>query len=459
MEQHLDIWDVVLTPIFLLVLIAAAIRIRNKNYSPTHPLYKYYLPGILVKFAGAIFIALIYQFYYDGLGDSFNYFNEGKVINSSLGDSLATWLKLLFRVSETTDPYLYRYTSQLHFYTDAAGYSIGVISALFGLVTGNTYIPTALMFAFFAYTGSWAMFSTFRTIFPRLTQPLAIAFLFVPSTFVWGSAIYKDTVCMFGLGWLTYTTFQLFVYKNLSAKNLLLLSISFYLVAVIKVYILLSFMPALIVWLLMTYSHRIRTVALRWIVNIAFISITLAGFLFFANRYANELNRYSLERLVNTAAVTRNWINVSSGEEGSTYDLGPIEANAFSMISKFPAAVNVTLYRPYLWESRKPIMILSALESSAFLILTLMVFYRNGFFNTFRMVSRNPNLLFLAIFSIIFAFAVGVSTGNFGTLSRYKIPCLPFFAALLLILYYYNQPVKEEIKPNAKKRLRHFARL
>ncbi|MFT6828639.1 MAG: hypothetical protein ACI9GZ_003758, partial [Bacteroidia bacterium] len=47
-------------------------------------------------------------------------------------------------------------------------------------------------------------------------------------------------------------------------------------------------------------------------------------------------------------------------------------------------------------------------------------------------VFDDPFLVFCLIFSILFAFAVGVSTANFGTLMRYKIPMMPFFLILLL---------------------------
>jgi hypothetical protein len=52
------------------------------------------------------------------------------------------------------------------------------------------------------------------------------------------------------------------------------------------------------------------------------------------------------------------------------------------------------------------------------------------------MIVKDPNLTFCLVFSIIFAFAVGISSYNFGALSRYKIPCLPFYAAALVILLY-----------------------
>jgi hypothetical protein len=36
---------------------------------------------------------------------------------------------------------------------------------------------------------------------------------------------------------------------------------------------------------------------------------------------------------------------------------------------------------------------------------------------------------------MVFAVAVGASTSNFGALSRYKIPCMPFFFVMLLLVY------------------------
>jgi hypothetical protein len=247
---------------------------------------------------------------------------------------------------------------------------------------------------------------------------------------------------MFGLGWLTYTTFQIFLRKNLSAKNLWLFFFSFFLVFTIKVYILVAYVPALVIWLLMNYSSQIKTTSLRWATNIFFVSFCFAGLFILSQSFAEELGRYSLENLANTAKVTQGYISyVSDMEGGSAYDLGKFDASLGSMLSKFPSAVVVTLLRPFLWETTKPIMLLSALESFAFLVLIITVFYRRGIGNTFKAIIADPNLCFFLIYSLIFAFAVGISTGNFGTLSRYKIPCMPFFVALLIILYSMDQAI------------------
>ena len=42
------------------------------------------------------------------------------------------------------------------------------------------------------------------------------------------------------------------------------------------------------------------------------------------------------------------------------------------------------------------------------------------------------------MFSLFLAFAIGISTSNFGSLVRYKIPVMPFYIASLFIINYYD---------------------
>lgn len=146
--------------------------------------------------------------------------------------------------------------------------------------------------------------------------------------------------------------------------------------------------------------------------------------------------------MAKTAAVTRDWISfVSEAQEGSTYDLGEFDPSIGGMLSKFPQAVVVTLFRPFPWEARKVIIALSALEALVFLYFTLKAIFTKG--RQFKTIFKDPNITFFLIFSLIFAFAVGISSYNFGALSRYKIPCLPFYAAFLMIVLYKNDINKE----------------
>jgi hypothetical protein len=442
--QFITVLDYVLLPFFLAIIYGVAYTIRKRRYPPKHPWRKYYIPALTVKVIGAIFIGVIYAYYYKG-GDTFNYFFHSQVINSSVNESLVKWLNLLFHIPKITDGNYYNYISQMEWYGDPASYTIASIGAFFGIFTLNTYLPTAVLFAFLSFTGIWALFRTFASLYPHLTRPIAIAILFIPSVFVWGSGIFKDTICLFGLGWLTYGTSRILVQKDYTVKNILISALSFLLIAKVKLYILLGFAPALLMWIFFNYTQGIKNKAQKTLVKFLFIVIVIAGFLFLTQRFTKQLGRYSLERVTQTSVYTRGWIYYSSGSEGSVYSLGDIEPTLQGTLAKFPLAVNVTLFRPYLWESKKIIVALSAIEAILFLFITLKVLFTVGPVKIWKTISIDPTIQFCLIFSIIFAFAVGISTYNFGSLSRYKIPCLPFYVLAMILIYYKNKPLNKKL--------------
>ena len=431
--------DYVLLPFFLGIVYAIAYNFRNRKYPRDHPWRRYFIPALTVKVLGAIFIGMIYAYYYKG-GDTFNYFNQAQVINSAFDESPVKWFNLLLHIPSTSNADYYNYINQLDFYRDAPSYTVTSITAFISTLTLNTYLPTAILFALISFTGIWALFRTFASIYPHLTRQVAVATLFIPSTFVWGSGIFKDTICMFGLGWLSYSTFQMLVKKNFSAGNILLAIVSFLLIAKVKLYILLGFIPALGIWILFNYTQKIRSSGVKFLVKFISIATIIAGFLFFMQQLGSEaLGKYSLDKLVQTSSVNRGYIYYVSGEEGSAYSLGDFDASITGMLSKFPLAVNVTFFRPYLWEAKKLIVLLSAIEALLFLFITLKILFAVGPVKVWRTINSDATIQFCLIFSIIFAFAVGISSYNFGALSRYKIPCLPFYSLALILIYYKNK--------------------
>jgi hypothetical protein len=441
---NLSTLDFALLPFYLAIIYSIAYKVRNRKYSHKHPWRKYYIPALTIKIFGALFIGLVYGYYYKG-GDTYYYFNQAQVLNSAFNESFEKWLNLLFHIPKANDGNYYEYISRMEWYNDPSSYTVVSITAFLSFFTLNTYLSTAVLFAFISFSGIWALFRTFSSLYPHLTRPIAIAILFIPSVFVWGSGIFKDTICLFGLGWLTYGTFRFLVQKDFSFRNILISVLSFALVATVKLYILLGFAPALLMWVFFNYSQGIKNKSQKILVKSIFIIIIIVGFLFFMQRFANELGKYSLEKVAETSKITSGYIYFISGDEGSAYSLGNYSPTIGGMISKFPVAVNVTLFRPYIWEAKKTIVALSAIEALLFLFLTLKVLFTVGPAKIWKTISSDPTIQFCFIFSIIFAFAVGISSYNFGTLSRYKIPCMPFYALGLMLLYYKNNPAKKPL--------------
>ena len=448
-QAHLSILDFALLPFYMGFIYLIAYRRRNNTLLRKNPLAKYYIPALSVKIFGALFIGLIYGYYYKG-GDTYYYFNQAQVLNSSFNESPLKWINLLFRIPNANDENYYAYISQMEWYRDPASYTIVAITAFISAFTLNTYLPTAVIFAFISFSGVWALFKTFASLYPKYIRPIAISILFIPSVFVWGSGIFKDTICLFALGWLTYGTFRFLIQRDFSFRNIALSGLSFFLIAEVKLYILLGFAPALLMWIFFNYSQRIKNSSQKILVKFLFIAVVLGGFLFFMQRFANELGKYSLENVAKTSKTTGTYIYWVSGDEGSAYSLGDFNPTIGGMLSKFPLAVNVTLFRPYVWEAKKIIVMLSALEAILILFITLKVIFTVGVVKSWKTISQDPTIQFCLIFALIFAFAVGISSYNFGALSRYKIPCLPFYLLAVVLIYYKNKPINQKLLPVVK---------
>jgi len=444
--DNITFLDYILLPVYLVGIYIVAIRFRNRHYPAGHPWRAYFLSGLTVKILGAIAIGLLYYYYYGGAGDSFKYFYHARLINNSRSDPTGLWWRLITHTADLSRAADNMYVDQLYWYDDAPSYTVGSIAALAGLVTFTKYLLISVLFASVAFTGCWALFRTFASQYPALIRPVAIATLFIPSTIIWGSGLFKDTICMFALGWLTYCFYKIFERKKPGVGTLVMVLLSIYLLATIKAYILLSFLPLLIIKTIFSYRNQIENSTRRT------LFIIVAGLLtFWVARYSYEkvqdtFKTYAIENIAGTVKKTSDFIlQVSQEEEGAGYSLGEFDPTLQGLATKLVPAINVSLFRPYLWEVRNPLMILAALESLVFLIFTLKVLLTN---NPFRSVSRafkDPNILFCIVFTLLFAFFTGITSYNFGTLSRYRIPCLPFFTIALILLDQKRKIKKEQL--------------
>lgn len=394
---------------------------------------RYFFPALTVKVLGALALGFIYQFYYNG-GDTYNYHTHGsRVVWEAFWDSPAAGLKLLF--SDGQDEIgIYQYSSRIPFFRDASSYTVIRIAAIFDLITFSAYSATAICFGVMSFVGGWMLFLTFYEDRKHLAGWIAFATLFVPSVFFWGSGLLKDTITLTCIGVATYFIWKIVAQKRAKILHFILLVLALYIVYSIKKYILLSYFPAV---MLMIYARAfaiLQNVLIKLLI-FPFMAVVVGACLYFVvDQVGKDDSRYSLQQLGNTAKITAYDIAFQTGRDaGSTYVLGELDGTFSGLIRLAPEAVNVSLFRPYLWEVSNPLMLMSALESFVIAIGTIMVFFKGRVRILNTLV--NPDILFCLTFSLIFAFAVGVSTYNFGTLSRYKIPLVPFYLLALILIF------------------------
>ena len=423
--------DLFVTPVYLILFYVLAYII--KPYVTDNRTGKYFIPAYTVKIIGALALGFVYQFYYSG-GDTYNFYSNSSIIFEAFLDNPAIGFKILFS-DGTFDANLFSYASRIYYYSDSSTFFVVKLAGFLSLFAFNSYTVIACMFATISFSGLWCMYLTFYRLYPHLYKLFAYAVLFIPSVFFWGSGYLKDTITLGAVGWAVYSVHQFFIEKKSPVGAPVLFVIASYILLKVKVYILLCILPALILWIFLRYSSSIKSTLFRYLVT-PMVIVLAAGAGFYAIQKVGESNhRYSLNAMAETAEETARWLaQVSAWEGGSAYSLGDFDYSTAGMMRKALPAINVTLFRPYVWEVNNVVMLLSALESLFLLLFTLYVIYKKGLIGVLKSISSNPTVIFCLIFALSFSFAVGISTYNFGSLVRYKIPMLPFYLAALIII-------------------------
>jgi hypothetical protein len=434
----MELRDLIVTPIFIVFVFFIAYLIRP---IVTDQITKrYFFPALAVKIIGAILLGFIYQFYYDG-GDTYNYHTYGsRYIWEAFFDSPSKGLGLLFSDGEQEGHY-YEYSNRIIFFTDPPSFFIVKLATIFDLFTFSTYSSTSICFAVLSFVGMWMFFLTFYRKYPTLHRQIAFATFFIPSVFFWGSGLLKDTLVMACLGVITYQVDKLFFVKKISITSILLLILSLWCVFSVKKFVLQAFLPAAFLWIYLNNLKSIRSIVVRALL-LPMVALFLVFSVYFSVVKVGEGDKkYAVENIAKTARITAYDIRFQTGKDaGSGYTLGELDDSFGSMLKLAPQAINVSLFRPYLWEVKNPLMLLSALESLFFLFVTLTLIFRYRL--SFLKSLGNPDVSFSLVFAIVYAFAVGVSSFNFGTLARYKIPLMPFFALSIILIFYENRPKK-----------------
>ena len=203
-----------------------------------------------------------------------------------------------------------------------------------------------------------------------------------------------------------------------------------------KSYVIISLLPGMLLWLNNTYLNSIKSTILKFFLFPILISaITLIGFFGFSN-LSSFMGVYgNVDSAIEQAQVIQEDLLREDQYGGNNYDLWEIDNSLIGLISVAPIAIFTALFRPLFWEIGSPTMAVSAIENSLLLMFFLLLLIRINPFKLFRLLIQEPFLLYCFVFSIFFAFGVGIAGTNFGALVRYKTPLIPFFFSMIYILF------------------------
>ena len=368
----------------------------------------------------AIAQVLVTTYYFEGGGDMLSYHSYGAKIAHMMADDFfyigGHVLKLIFQLD-----------NQFPFATLGGGNPTGTLEGLTAVMCfllNDSLYAACVLVSFVSFAGKLAIYQTLRDAMPvRYHRRMLVASMLVPSAVFWTSGVTKEAFAITGLGFMFYGLSR-FVYEK--GDGLVPLLGGALLVGLIKPYVLFPFVLAGGLWYYASRSMpktgglSIKPFYLALGVGGGFGALLLLGQLF---------PTFSIRNLGASAAR----LQALGTTSGSSYAMGDGTADSLTgQLAFAPFALFSALFRPMFFEVRNAVMLINAVETTIISVLLIQSIWTRKWAWMWATVLRSPIGMFCLAFTVLLGVGVGLGTTNLGTLSRYRVPMMPFYAALIL---------------------------
>lgn len=391
-------WGAVTIYLFVLALVAVilyqyGIKPLDSSFSSS-----LYLLTVLVKLLGTLLRYWSLTILYDGFGDAIAYHEHGQILTQ------------YFKVFDFSIMNTYRIgdggTTWLTFIT---GFIYSVLPA--------SMAGGFLFFAMLAFIGSVLFYRAVRVAWPTVDSSYyRLCIFFVPSILFWPSSLGKDAWLFFcsGLIFWGWTSF-------LSKRNwfsLVWIVSGLLLVNLIRPHFAAFLAIGMGAGYLLT-SIRGQSSIIHWLIGAVAVS-TLVIYMVQSGSQFLKLDEFSLDN-VETQMERVQGLTTQGGSRYETVSIFTPWGFIWGLIT--------TLVRPFPWEARNPQVLVTALETSGWLLLAWL--QRRVLLKKLRTLFNDPILSF-ALFYMLISLLALTSIGNFGILARQRVLILPFIWMLFV---------------------------
>jgi hypothetical protein len=292
----------------------------------------------------------------------------------------------------------------------------------------NPYLMLFIPFSLLGFIGTLLFYRTLRHVAPlKKRNEIYLLCFFMPNLIYWTSNIGKDSLVYFGIALVMYG----FEARPRFPRNILLIIGGAFVVYMVRPHVI---MFMLFGFLLGLFFEK-RKLSFRSVAVFAFALgafLVLHGKIFdIAGVYVDEggENKSSLGAYysagVSRVEASSQTLNIGESATGSSH--------GFSAVL-FPYYIFRFLTSPFLWEARKPIHIVSALET---IIYQIMIVYLCIHWKDVRKIDFIPFKYSWLIYLLVSSIIGGASQSNFGLIVRERCMALPVILLYFAALRYY----------------------
>ncbi len=434
--QHITIYDYLLLPLYLL-LFYILVKRRSLRFEDLE-LRKIFLIAFALRMFGSVAYSMLVQYYY-GYGDAFTYYVGGNFIIDQIQADFSNIKYLVFPADELQRLYSLE-NGKVGGINGWIGISSTVavmkISAVTSILSFNKFLITSVFFGLFSFAGQWKLFQVFNNINKGKNQKLlAFAVLYTPAIWFWGSGLMKESICMGALGFIISILYNAIVKKRVVPVDWVLLILLVYIIYTIKSYIIAILLITVFFTLLFSLFQKIKLILIR--IALTFLTLLIVYFSLTLSDFNEQMNDLAEESVMQIESFQKNYQTTQELDETSKagFEMSSLNPSFESMLLRSPVVISSCLFRPFIWESRKLIILLSSFESTLLMLGFFFLLIKSRVFGFLNLIFTNHYIFFCFLLSILFATIIGFTTFNFGTMTRYKIVLLPFLYFMLVNIY------------------------
>ena len=372
-------------------------------------------PALILRLGAGICLGLLYTFYYP-VADTFAYFSDGSKLSALARTNFLSYGKLMLFNDGLEVAGLTMLEPRAVFLTK--------VTSVFNIFTLDNYWAIGLYYSAISFLGAWSLVVVIHRNIPSVSSAATVAFLFMPSVVFWTSGLLKESLAMAALFFLCAVFLELWFRNTIAWWKIVTAVFAFWVFWNLKYYYAGVFIAVAItsIFFKKLVHPRIGMSAgmecVLWLAMLV-LPVVLVTFL-----HPN----FNLDRLASVIVSNNQAYNVLS-EPGDYVRFESLSAEPGSLLRNAPRALLSGLFRPFIWETSSILQVLQGVENAV-----LVLFFVGALLRLKSYVYSPHRLLILAAvaFIVITAVFITMSAPNFGTLSRYRVGYISFFAFLIL---------------------------
>jgi hypothetical protein len=429
---------------WLAYLTIGALILYVYKYLNNDKQFTYLLPGYFAKSIGGFIFTMIYVFYYDGEGDTFFYYEGSLKLANIFWQSPKFYFDLMIANSHDAQAILKNGNEFIQMSaTEEEWFMVRLISPL-TILGLRTYLGVTFFMSFISFLGSYKIYQLMINIMGQERKKLIFIINFlIPSVLFWGSGLLKDTITLSCFYFFLFFMYQILILGKIRLRNIFFILLFGLIIFQLKAYILICLILWFFVVLFFVFIKKSKNPIVKFLM-LPYLLVFVIGtgysglqlLLVKSDEYKSELILSKIE----------GYQSYHQSLGGSVYNLGQVEYTEIGLLKKFPQALNVSLFRPYPWESNTFMVLINSMESMILLFFLFYVLFKFKF-SFFKELKNSPFLIGAFIFILIFSFFIGITSYNFGALSRFKLP-IDAFSFFILYYIYVQKKIKNKLNGN-----------